>query len=161
MEDSAATFSQHHIPSIAGKETFRKVKITGLFYFSPLMWKVYRNMRAVSPVQAHWHGFSDIQHFQTFCCETQGTRDMLDIVMQPHHIWVWLPLTKLGNFADIILISSQWQVLKSMETEPGFVHRQWKHTHTHRVKALGSLPESWKANTHLAIFLSLNASLIL
>lgn len=44
MEDSAATFSQHHIPSIAGKETFRKVKITGLFYFSPLMWKVYRNM---------------------------------------------------------------------------------------------------------------------
>lgn len=93
--------------------------------------------------------------------DTRGIRDMLEIVLQPHHIWVWLPLTKLGNFADIFLISSQWHILKSTETEPGFVHRQWKHTHTHRLKALGNFPESQKADIYLAIFLSWNASLIL
>lgn len=161
MESSAPTFTQLHIPGVAGKETFKKVKVTDLFYFSPLMWKVYRNMRFVSSVQAHWHSFSDFQLFQTFCCETQGTRDMLEIFLQSHLIWVLLPLTKLGNFEDIFLISSQWQVLKSTETEPGFVNSQWKHTHTHRAIALGSFPESQKATIHLAIFLSLNVSLIL
>lgn len=66
MESSAPTFTQHHIPGVAGKETFKKVKITGLFYFSPSMWKAYRNISFVSSLQAHWHGFSDLQHFRTF-----------------------------------------------------------------------------------------------
>lgn len=137
------------------KEDFQKSENHKFISFSPLIWKVYRNMRFV------WSGMasSDLQHFWTFCCETQSIRDMLEIVMQPHHIWVWLPLTKLGNcryFSHLFSVTSTEKYRNRARLCP-----QWKHTHTHRVKALGNFPESQKANIHLAIFLSLNASLIL
>lgn len=48
---------------VAGKGTFKKVKITGLFSFSAFMWKDHRKITLVSSLQAHWHGFSDSQHF--------------------------------------------------------------------------------------------------